>query len=926
MQKHSPSRRRKSPLFSQQQDLRRRRKMLLEPLENRLALAIDGLAVAGDAWSDEYAPETYNYARSWTELLRNERGIDLGASGDFTDERGASGTAFNWAEVGATAEFMINHIIDFNIIDQFQAGDVSHAVFMTSNTDFAPGSTAFNNIADGTWNKDSFEVDFLIMQFSELLISSLGQKSLKTIVTTVPDPTMTPAGKVLSDAAGRQRVRDVVDVFNARIKARAAELHVPVVDLAALQTQLLGTAAAPVASRTIGGNVYNNTGGIPATEFFIAGGVLPHTVYQAYIANAIIEGLNVAYDEKIPRLTEQQISTLTGQTYGGSDTFTVNYSNLVIVPPTTVYLSYGSTGTPADDFTARVSEWANGRNIADLSPDVGSTPGELSQVKAQILANLQTAFAGTAVNFTTSLPQDPRFEALKLGVFSEDIINPAPLTSGIGKSDFDWLNSSGQSTGYVFVDLVTHNDPLGRPDYDNINLATLSRADQLRYLTNVMTFYIANEIGRGMGLQASDAFGYPAINSDTATNTAGVQFLDFMSGDKSLGFSPNVFNGTPTFSFSPLAKAKLQFGHWLTKPTLATVAEVGTAHDTTATAQSLALVNSSSTNQRVALVRGATITAGGQVDLYKISGAAVGDKITAQTVVQGVYGAPIDSVIRILAADGTTVLATNDNTLLGNNSIGQPGTTNVSTDSLIMNYIVATAGDIFIEVKANATVGSYDLLVTNTVQNNFPWYNAANPLNVTGNTTGVFVTAFDAIAVINELNFPVIMNPVTFQLPAPNGTTAPPPYLDVNASGTVTAFDAIPVINYLNLNPNGGTGLEYVPFEGAGEFVADAPEPAALAPTLPPLPPRVRPTAAQPAVSSTSPTAISLPLFQPLLSRSNAAPVVSTTGNGVSNIASNPLTWLLLSPLSTAGEKPEETSGSASSEEHNQALEEILGE
>lgn len=891
--------------------------MLLEGLENRLAMAIDGLAVAGDSWSDEYAAETYNYGRNWAELLASQRGIDVGAAGNYSsDNRGANGTAFNWAEVNATTVDLLLQLQDISITDQYTAGDVSHVVLMEGMSEFAPGSEAFTKIADGTWNQTTIDSN---LAFSSAAVRSalavLMGVPLKGIVTTIPDPTVTPQGKTLFDAAGRAKVRAAVDFMNVEIKKHAAEYHVPVVDLAALQNQILGTAAVPKNSITIGGNVYTATGGTPKTNLFIQGGVLPHTVYQAYIANAIIEGLNFAYNENIPKLTEQQIVTLAGQTYGGSDTFPVNYSGMVIAPPVTVYLSYGSTGTPSDDFTARVSEWATARGISQLTPDSGGNPGELSQVKAAIIAKLQAAFAGTAVNFTGEQPSDTRFEAIKLGVLSDGV--PGALTSRIGQSSYDWLNSSEQSTGYVFVDLITRNDPGGKPNFDNINLSTLSRADQLRYLENVLSFYIANEVGRGMGLQAADAFGYPAINSNTAANTGGVQFLDFMSGDPALGFNTATFNGNITFTYSPLARAKLQYGHWLTKPSLATIAESGSAHNTTGTAQTLALVNSSAVNQRVGLVRGAAISVGSQVDLYKIAGASVGDKITAQTFAAGVYGAPIDTNIRILAADGTTVLASSDNTLLGNNSIGQTGTTNVSTDSLVMNYVVATAGDIIIEVTAkNSGTGSYDLMVTDTVINNFPWYNVANPLNVSGNTTGTAVTAFDVIPIINELNNPTIMNPVTFELPVPSGSVAPPPYLDVSPNGKVTAFDAIPIINYLNINPLGGPGTEFVPFDE--ESAGEATEPEAITAPAEEEPGRTNRSAASSSVATALP-------YQPASTPTSLLSSQSA-GRATNNFASNPLTWLLLSPISaTPGEETEEAN-CPSSEEHAAALEQLLGE
>ena len=893
---------------------RKARKMLLEGLENRLAMTIDGLGVAGDSWSDEYAAESYNYARNWAELLVSERGIDLGAAGDYADGRGANGTAFNWAETGATALDLLIQSQDIMISDQFRDGDVSHAVLMIGNSQFAPGGETFTKIADGTWSQLEIDNQVLFITSNiEAAISTLSIEAVKGLVATIPDPTMTPQGKTLFTPAGRAKVTTVVNTVNTKIKEYAAKYHQPVVDLAALSTAILGTPASPVASRTIGGNVYSATAGTPKTNLFIADGILPHTVFQAYVANAIIEGLNTMYNENIARLTEQQIVALAGQTYGGTDTFPVNYSNLIIQPPVTVYLDFGKTSTPSEDFTARMSELATARGIAQFTPDTRGVDGEgnpivitgeLSQIKNAILAKLQAAFAGTNVNFVATQPTDTRFEVIKLGRLSGSAAGP--LTSRLGQSTFDWLNSSEISTGLVFPDLITFNATPGL-GFDNINLATLSRADQLRYLQNVLGFYVANETGRGMGLSAADAYGYPSINSNTATNTAGVQLLDFMSGDPALGFNTSVFNGNPAFTFSPLAQAKLQYGRWLTKPNLATIAESGAAHDTTGTAQALSFVGSSVANQRVAVVKGARISLGSQKDLYKISGAAAGDKITAQTFSTDVYGSSINTTIRILAADGTTVLATSDNTLLGNNTIGQTGSTQVDTDSLVMNYVVATAGDLYVEVTAaGSTTGDYDLLVTNTVINNFPWQNQSNPLNVNDSVGNPLITAFDALAVINELNNPVIMNPVTFVLPVPTATVKPAPYLDVNGDNRVTAFDALGVINFLNANP---IGPEFVPFS-AGE--ATEPEAGAAE------------RSSRSASTNSSGGAIATALPYSASAPSSFSLSNATAGQSLSS-ASEQLTWLLLNPVNSASEA-EESSGCGSQEETALALEELLNE
>lgn len=899
----------------------KRRKMLLESLEQRQAMAIAGLGVAGDSWSDEYANETYNYAQNWEELLRTQRGVDLGTpvnfappddpvNGDPTEFRRV-GTSFNYAFTGATALDLLIQAQDINISSQFSAGEVSHAVLMIGNVDFAPGSDAFNNIANGTWDQteQNSQVTLFGLNF-EAAVSALSNVANKVLVSTIPDPTITPQGRTLSTTTGRAAVSSFMTAINSKVKEVAAKYHQPVIDLAGLATTILGTPTNLATQRTIGGNVYTVTGGTPKTNLFVQGGVLPHTVFNAMVANLVIEGLNFAYNENLAKFTEQQIVTLAGQSYGGTDTFAINYRNLVIQPPVSVFLDYGKTSTPSDDFTARMSELATARQIPQLSV------AELNTVKAGILSTLQTAFTGLSVNFTATKPQDTRFEVLKLGRLSQSV--PNPLTSRIGQSTFDWLNASEVSTGFVFPDLITSPFDQTPPAnaFDNINLATLTRANQLRYLQNVLSFYVAQEIGRGMGLSSADAYGYSQISSTNAANTGGVQFTDFMSGDPALGFNTGVFNGTPTFTFSPLAKAKLQYGHWLANPNLIPAAEVGTAHDTTATAQAIALNNSLNGTLKVSLVKGATIQTAGQKDLYKLT-AAVGDLISAQTFVTGVYGAPIDTVVKLYGPDGTTVLATSDDTLLGNNSIGQAGTTNVDKDSLILNFVAPSAGTYYVEVTATNAVpnvtGNYDLMVTNNVVNSFPWQNPTNNLNVNNSTGTPLITAFDALLVINELNLPTIMNPVTFVLPVPSGSVAPPPYLDVNGSNTVTAFDALLVINFLNLNP---VGPEFVPDSG-GEAIE---EPAALVSTA--ADSGSTSTASNPSGRTASPATV-LPY---------AAPGQTVTPQGVSASPSgSPLRddlsqlLLLLQPVQTnaAGEEISECLSHAN---NDIALEELLAD
>jgi hypothetical protein len=71
------------------------------------------------------------------------------------------------------------------------------------------------------------------------------------------------------------------------------------------------------------------------------------------------------------------------------------------------------------------------------------------------------------------------------------------------------------------------------------------------------------------------------------------------------------------------------------------------------------------------------------------------------------------------------------------------------------------------------------------------------------------ITAFDALAIINQLN--LHGGPHA----APTGGFTGAPFLDVDANSNITAFDALHIINWLNLNPiTGGSAPE-----AAGEAV-----------------------------------------------------------------------------------------------------------
>ena len=90
------------------------------------------------------------------------------------------------------------------------------------------------------------------------------------------------------------------------------------------------------------------------------------------------------------------------------------------------------------------------------------------------------------------------------------------------------------------------------------------------------------------------------------------------------------------------------------------------------------------------------------------------------------------------------------------------------------------------------------------------WQNPINRLDV--DASG-FVSALDALVIINEASDRHYSDPQTNKLPVPTPPDAPPPYFDTNGDGFLTVADALAVINGLNAGSVA---------EGEGEFLGTA--------------------------------------------------------------------------------------------------------
>lgn len=483
----------------------------------------------------------------------------------------------------------------------------------------------------------------------------------------------------------------------------------------------------------------------------------------------------------------------------------------------TVFLDFGDP-TGDNSFAERLQE------LASSDGRIPFTVTEINQLKTNIAATVQSAFAGYDVSLTQTLPTGD-FETLGFGHSKEFVID-AP--ERFGQAELDWLNinqftNDGEATAYVFPGEFSKGD-----------LANPSAAAYLNRLGNALAFWGVHELGHAFGLEDQDAFGDVSIIPDVYNNTFGVQNRNFMAVP-SFGLSATQFDSLAGFAFSPLSRVKLGFAAGLSASPLTTTQETAADHNTAATAQALTFAALASASAQVADVELASTS--DQADFYKFE-MQPGELLTVGTLATNVYEHTFDpsepfsfdTVIRLLKPDGTTIIMTSDDIRTGVNRFGNSAPTLLDQDSLIVNYRIpeGAGGTYFVEVTSKSqTPGFYDLLVAKWIPTLHPWQRpTGNPRDVTND--GI-VVARDALRIINEINRvgggrrlpnPLVgaENPVVLI----SGVTEYF-YYDVNGDNFVSAVDALQVINLLN-NPGSGEGEG----EADGSLLLSPPSPSAI--------------------------------------------------------------------------------------------------
>ncbi len=297
------------------------------------------LGAIGDSLTDEYLEQDYDYARCWTELLVEERGLTFGPTaleagrpGGTWGEPRRTGYEDNWARAAATTDHALARGQHTGVADGVLNRQVSHVVIYIGTNDFSPWATAgaYDEIYSGLWSQA--EIDARIASRVANLETMLGvvqATGASIVVLDIFDLSAMPAVRhSYPDAARREAVATAVGRFGEELRdlvRRRADRVSVFLDSFALGRAVFGTNATPRGTLLVG-NVPIDLlgqdvvgGGVP-TAGFVHDGVHPNTVLQALWANAIVTALNLGYGTQVEPLSEEEMLAAAGIAYGGSDT------------------------------------------------------------------------------------------------------------------------------------------------------------------------------------------------------------------------------------------------------------------------------------------------------------------------------------------------------------------------------------------------------------------------------------------------------------------------------------------------------------------------------------------------------------------------------------------------------------------------------
>ena len=295
------------------------------------------LGAIGDSLTDEYFEQGYDYARNWTELLVEERGLTFGPTAVQASQPGGTwgeprrtGYEDNWARYAATTDDAIAAGQHTGVAAGVLTRGVSHVTVCIGVNDFMPIYGAWDVIYDGTWSQLQIDV-WIASRIGKLeeMLDVVQPTGAAILVLDNLDPSPMPlVQSYYADPVRREAVATALGQFGAEIHdmvQRRADRVLVFLDSFALWRAIFGTNLAPRQTLLVGNvpidldQCDTAIGGVP-TAAFVHDCVHPNTVLQALWANAIITAFNMGYGTQLMPFSEAEMLAAAGIPYGGSDT------------------------------------------------------------------------------------------------------------------------------------------------------------------------------------------------------------------------------------------------------------------------------------------------------------------------------------------------------------------------------------------------------------------------------------------------------------------------------------------------------------------------------------------------------------------------------------------------------------------------------
>lgn len=295
------------------------------------------LGAIGDSLSDEYFEATYSYARNWTVLLVEERGVAMGPlpspdaasgqpEGGTWGEPRRAGYEDNWARSGATSDDVLSQGQHTGLAEGVASRGVTHAVVFVGALDCTPTTASWNPLYLGTWTRTDIDawIAGRILNLRTIL-DSLLPTGVHVVLASPPDVTASPLlDQFFPSVAGQERVAAAMQDLGAAIRSLADEKRLVFADGWGLMRALFGSNATPRATLLVGDVAIDmagrdDTSGTIPTAAFVDDGVHPNTVLQGVSADLLLTALR-HYGATQTLFSESEILAHAGLAYGGTDT------------------------------------------------------------------------------------------------------------------------------------------------------------------------------------------------------------------------------------------------------------------------------------------------------------------------------------------------------------------------------------------------------------------------------------------------------------------------------------------------------------------------------------------------------------------------------------------------------------------------------